>query len=285
MTSAQGETAVLSLSSAESDDGETRRKRQRINGIPAQGNPNSASSSDPENANSETAPVQTPWTVACATYPELESDPVKEYEIITGILLKKPAVNSLVENINAPERFNLSRRSRNLEALLAQITGKLLSGESACVRCKTGKGQWHGCVLDRDKLPDSLMEGACANCYYDGRPDFCSFQLESTTGLLFPNSVGSPVQETVRTRLPKRPSRRKRIPDEYPPSLSIVKRSYKNDHSLAPPLLGDLTDSIRAAMKLPAEDQKDVLDIYRQSVGDLKTMIGLLEFILGDKAN
>lgn len=95
---------------------------------------------------------------------------------ILRTLLRQPARNPLRHNhryATARKEFNAQRRG-NVHAALLQISGVCMSHNSRCQNCVDGRGFWDTCVVaSRDVSYD--FSGSCANCYYNGKGNSCTF--------------------------------------------------------------------------------------------------------------
>ncbi|KAJ5765131.1 hypothetical protein N7520_004690 [Penicillium odoratum] len=61
----------------------------------------------------------------------------------------------------------LSTKKENCEALLAQATGELIEGATACTRCRYQRGMFDGCVRVHGRAN-------CPNCHIGAHYDKCS---------------------------------------------------------------------------------------------------------------
>lgn len=116
------------------------------------------------------------WQVLCKTYPDIKQNPCElppdPFLRLLGTTVPK---NSLQRRGKQP--FSTKRGMQNIRAALVQLCGNAVPEESCCTGCFRGNGHWWGCVITPSipGLPE-ILEGACANCYYNGRGVFCSFR-------------------------------------------------------------------------------------------------------------
>ncbi|KAI4861327.1 hypothetical protein F4820DRAFT_433980 [Hypoxylon rubiginosum] len=108
--------------------------------------------------------------------PAMHSSIPQSKSLVTQSLLRLPARNTLRHN----PKYASSRKGfkgslqLNINAALLQASGTRKSHRAKCQNCTEGKGFWDSCVVASWDMEYDL-QGACANCYYNGKAIRCTF--------------------------------------------------------------------------------------------------------------
>ncbi|KAI0163543.1 hypothetical protein BJ166DRAFT_296106 [Pestalotiopsis sp. NC0098] len=282
MESAQSDVArTRRRPSAELAGQETRRKRQRGN-TPITISSSEDSSDNPSDSCSDSgsdAPVVVPtivpiagknaWTVFCETYPELELDPavLPDERGALHSLAVLPARNRLVRDyMNPPKPFHPKYDYQSLWAVLVQITGTYYHNDARChTTCKGFRGQWMGCVVAPAGSKPPMWEESCANCIYDNMGANCCLRQKSRCGPSALTSGNPAVTAAASTSAT---------------STLAPKRTNRGNETLP---IDDFDSSVRTAVRMSAEEQRDALKLYRKRMENAKLMVGVLEAITNGK--
>lgn len=119
------------------------------------------------------------WNAICLVYDDVvkrqwprkpSNDPLRS-------VARMSARNVLEKNPGAPRNqrpFSL-RRASNIKAVLMQVSGELQPAGRECQSCRKGRGLWAGCVTAAGTVAPNLLQGSCANCFYNGGAGKCGF--------------------------------------------------------------------------------------------------------------